>query len=529
MKTIASSPHAQSPGDTPSWLHQMIRRLFGSWLPAPQGRRCRRPGRVRLSVEVLEAREVPSANVWNFVTQPYLHPMKVSVQVEQPGLAPGLVFVGPYAAYPDQPVGQTGPLIMDNAGNPVWFLPVSSTNKEQVTDFRVQSYQGQPVLTWWQGQIAGAVPSNLPNGSALPGSRFVVYNNHYQKIMTITAQDGFRADVHEFLITPQGTAIFTAIRQVPADLTPYGGTKYGSYMDYAVQEIDLRTGKLLFEWDIRDHVPLSDSMVAAPTSPGEVWDPYHMNSIDVSPDGKHLLLSSRDCWMVFQISHQTGQIEWRLGGKENQFTFPPGAAFQWQHDARYVAGGISMFDDASFTDIPGHGLILNVNLGNFTASVRNAYFHDPLLYPDSQGDMQVLPNGNEFIGWGAEPYYSEYSHSGTLLYDVLMPGENVTYRAFRNTWVGIPLTKPAIAVHQGNGQAVIFCSWNGSTETAAWRLLAGTSPYALLPISVTARTGFETAISTGVTARFYEVEALDTAGNVLGTSAVVRTAFHAWS
>ena len=182
---------------------------------------------------------------------------------------------------------------MDNAGNPVWFLPVSSTNKKQVTDFRVQSYLGHPVLTWWQGTIAGTVPSNLPDGTPLPGARFYIDNDHYQRIMTVKARNGFTADVHEFLITPQGDALFSATKVVKANLTPYGGVKHGSFVDFEVQEINLRTGKLVFAWNMDKHVPLSAPIVPAPTSPNQVWDAYHLNSIDEGQNDAPVALGPR--------------------------------------------------------------------------------------------------------------------------------------------------------------------------------------------------------------------------------------------
>src|SRR5271157_6193264 len=158
-----------------SWLTYPFQFLFGR---PPHRPSVHGPRPTLLRLEALESRDLlsSSADVWNFVTAPKLHPMKVSVQVQEPGTAPGLIFAGPYALSqnPSDLVGQTGPLIMDNSGNPVWFLPVSSTNKKQVTDFRVQSYRGQPVLTWWQGTLAGTVLSDLPNGTALPGARFYI-------------------------------------------------------------------------------------------------------------------------------------------------------------------------------------------------------------------------------------------------------------------------------------------------------------------------------------------------------------------
>ncbi len=518
-------------------------------------------------LELLEARNCPSngtvaplsnsADVWNFVTAPDLHPMKVSVQLQDPGTAPGLVFVGPYALSSADMVGQTGPLIMDQSGNPIWFLPVSSTDKEQVTDFQVQSLFGHPVLTWWQGTIAGTVPSRLPDGMALPGARYVIYNDHYQPIMTIRPRDGFTADIHEFLITPQGDALFIGIKVVHADLTRYGGLRDGSYVDPEVQEIDLRTGRLIFTWNMAQHVPLSDSLVPPPTTAGEVWDAYHMNAVDVMPNGSQLLVSSRSTWTVYDISACTGRILWEIGGKQNQFTFPTaqlqdaslntgpsitlpgypaGSFFQYQHDVRYILGpnntviGISLFDDGgedsgqySGPYGPARGMFISLDPSSLTASIQSPlYYHSPTLYSESQGDLQTLANGDEFIGWGSESYYSEYAPNGTQLYDVLMPGSDISYRAFSETWVGLPLTRPAAAVRVVDGAPVVYASWNGSTETVAWRLLAGSNPCDLKPVLTTARMGFETALTTTSDGPFYEVQALDAQGHVLQTSSVVR-------
>jgi hypothetical protein len=384
----------------------------------------------------------------------------------------------------------------------------------------------------------------------LPGAKYVVYNDHYQKIMTVKARNGFTADLHEFLITPQGDALFIATKVVKANLTPYGGVKNGALVDPEVQEINLRTGKLVFTWNMDKHVPFSDSIVPAPTSANQVWDTYHLNSIDEGPNGE-LLLSARDTWAVYEISNPAapggGQVLWQLGGKSqthwpqfsisNDITGPYKSAFQWQHDAQIqpVTGTplppgqteISLFDDACcdspFPDpfTPAQGLILNLDFNNMMASVQKSHPHNPSLFPNSQGDVEALPNGDEFIGWGAEPYYSEYTQSGTVLYDVLMPGDDISYRAFRNTWVGLPLTKPAATVTQVAGQRTVYASWNGSTQTAAWELLAGRTPASLSPVSITPRTGFQAAIATTAAGPFYQVRALDADGAVLKASAVI--------
>ena len=234
-----------------------------------------------------------------------------------------------------------------------------------------------------------------------------------------------------------------------------------------------------------------------------------------------LLVSSRNLWSVFGISDPAikggGQVLWQLGGKPqtawpqftttNDITGPYNSAFQWQHDAQFqpVAGTpppgqveLSLFDDACcnspYSDpfSQGQGLIMDLDFNNLTASVEQSYPHDPALYPNSQGDVQALSNSDEFIGWGSENYYSEYTQSGNALYDVRMPGQNISYRAFRNTWLGLPLTRPAAAERMVSGSPTVYASWNGSTETAAWRLLAGPTARSLSAVSTTPRTGFET-------------------------------------
>ena len=524
------------------WLTRTFRCLFDD---SNRGSRVRALRFAPPRLEALEGRSLPSG-VWNFVSAPQLHPMKESVLTLKAGASLDPIFVAPYAPSPSALVGQTGPLIMDSAGNPIWFHPLSNDNSVQAIDFQTQTLFGKPVLIWWQGGIAGVEPSNLPTGTSLLGGHFVIYNQHYKQIMTVRPPNGTSTDLHELLITKQGDAYFFVANPVKANLTPYGGPKNGSYEDDKLDEVDLRTGKLIFTWNMGAHIPLSDSLVPVPTTPNQPWDPYHVNSIDVSPDGSQLLLSTRNTWGIYDISRGSGRVLWQLGGKQNQFSMPSdlitgpfGSAFQYQHDARYVPGGISLFDDAGGAVPPyggpygdARGLILNLDLQNHTASLaRPPIYHDPVLYANSQGNLQDLANGNVLIGWGLDlpangppdSYYTEYSSSGSVLADYVLAGQDISYRVFSQPWVGLPLTKPAAAaVATANGQVTVYASWNGSTETVAWELLAGATRASLSPVSTTSRTGFETAIATTSAGPFYEVKALDAGGKVLKTSAVIR-------
>ncbi|MFI0774902.1 arylsulfotransferase family protein [Streptomyces sp. NPDC021212] len=324
------------------------------------------------------------------------------------------------------------------------------------------------MLTWWQGSIA--IPptyTNLPSGAPEPGGCYYIYDSHYRLLRTVFAHHGFYPDEHEFLLTRRGTALFLASKPVPLDLTPYGGPKHGKILDSQTQEVDLTTGRLLFSWDALRHIDPADSHVSASdtSASGGVWDAYHLNSIDEDPDGR-LLVSSRNMWAVYDIAKSTGKIRWQLGGRKSDFTFGRNAHFFWQHDARFRPGNrISMFDDGCCNQPGGapeqksHGLILDLDFRHPRAKVARAYYHQPPLFAASQGNTQALPNGNEFVGWGQTSYYSEFAGAGNserhasrgLLYDVRMPGSNISYRAFRNAWVGTPYYRPSAAARTAGG------------------------------------------------------------------------------
>ncbi len=483
------------------------------------------------------------SSVWSFVSAPNLHPMRVAVTTQRPGTAPGKIFVAPYSL--SGMVGQTGSLIADDSGDPVWFRPLSSTNLQNA-DFRVQTYHNsrtgtaQPVLTWWQGSIA--IPptyTNLPGGAPEPGGCYYIYDTHYRLLRTVSARHGFNADEHEFLLTRRGTALFIASKPVPMDLRPYGGSRNGAILDSEIQEVDLATGRLVFSWDMLAHVNPADSQVPASdaSSSAGIWDPYHMNSIDEGPGGQ-LLVSARNMWAVYDIAKRTGRIRWQLGGKKSDFTLGQNADFYWQHDARFRPGNtISMFDDGccnspdNTPEQQSHGLILSLDFRHHHASAVKTYYHEPPLYAASQGSTQALSNGDAFIGWGQESYYSEYTGAGnsennglqSLRYDAKMPGSNISYRAFRNEWIGTPYYPPSVAARASGGQTTVYASWNGSTQTRAWQVLGGPDAGSLVPlVSHASRSGFETAVATNNRGPYFQVKALDADGKVLGTSTIVK-------
>ena len=455
---------------------------------------------------------------WNFVSAPTLHPPVVTVDARSGRLAPGYVMVATFKniLVPQPIIGQGGPLILDNSGDPVWVQPVPAS--VYALDLQAQTYRSKPVLSWWEGTLTSA-------GTPLSG-RVYIADQHYRVIRTLTASGGFVFSPHDIVITPQGTALITAYKAVPMNLTPYGGPANGTIEDTAVQEVNIATGQLVWQWDALAHVNPGASYVSAAT-PG-TWDAYHLNSIAEDANG-NLLLSMRDTYAIYEISHATGAIEWQLGGKDSSFTIGPGAAFAFQHDARFLPNGeISLFDDECCAFLPSgkaappvnggssRGLILKLNSVSHTASVVAQYLRGALV-AGTQGSMQVLPNGDAFVGWGAQPFFSEFSSAGKLIFDVAFPSPDLSYRARRQVWTGLPLYGPSGAARRVGGHTIVYASWNGATRVAAWRLLSGSNSHKLaVAVKTTPRHGFETAIGAKRGAQAFQVEALDSRGRVIG-------------
>ena len=219
-------------------------------------------------------------------------------------------------------------------GTLVSFKP--HANREEATDFRVQTYQGRPVLTWWQGRLVGG--EGRGEG--------VIYDQHYRPVRRVRAGNGFSADLHEFELTPQGTALLLSYDRVKMDLRAYGGSRDGTVVDGVVQEVDIATGLVLFEWHSVGHVSPKDSMAPAPKG-SEAWDYMHLNSVALDGDGD-FVVSARRASTVLKIDRATGRIVWRMGGKSSTLKMGPGTSFHLQHDARpHPDGTITLFDNAS--------------------------------------------------------------------------------------------------------------------------------------------------------------------------------------
>ena len=446
----------------------------------------------------------PPPPTQHFRSRPDLTPPPVEVTTAAHGTAPGLLFLAP-----KREVAQAGPMILDDEGRVVWFHPLDTKG---VADFKVQRYDGRPVLTWWRGRADKGVGDGY----------YVIADESYRQIATVVPGRGLAGDIHEFLITPRDTALISIYRRLPHDLSSLGGPKEGEIFDGTVQELDIRTGRVLFEWHSIEHVELEESYEKPPpASQGEAgapFDYFHLNSIAEDADG-NLLLSARHTHAIYRVSRRDGRVLWRLGGRKSDFVLGPGVRFALQHDARRLPDGtMSLFDNGpEGKNVRSRALVLRLSEAASPprASLVRAVEHPDRLHSESQGDTQVLPDGHLLVGWGSNPVVTEFDASGRVLLDLHFGGEGAdSYRAFRFQWHGRPSELPAVALSDGR----VYVSWNGATDVARWQLVAGPTPAATVPLASVARTGFETSLPVHTDQPWIRVRALSARGTVLGTS-----------
>ena len=421
---------------------------------------------------------------------------------------PGLVFLAPKRAG-----AQAGPLIVDDRGETVWSAP--EIGADVAADLRVQTYEGEPVLTWWEGQSA--------EGRGV--GELVIVDRNYHEVARLTTGNERDADFHEFRLTNEGTALLIAYGPEPADLSAIGGPQQGFEFESYVQEVDIATGDVLMEWSAGDHVPVSDTFSELSEredgSKDLPLDWFHANSVAPGPDGT-LLVSARNTHAIYAIDRATGELRWRLGGKHRDITMGPGAAFKWQHDAQWLAGNrISLFDNNASTTGggPSRALILDVDPLARTASVVAKSRHPDGVSAGTQGNTQVLPGGGLFVGWGSEGRVTEFSEAGDVVFDATFAPAD-SYRAYRFEWQGQPTDPPDVVVSPVDDQPRqldVAVSWNGATEVATWRVLAGDDADELEPVAEVGKDGFETTIRIE-RAAVVAVEALDARGEVLNRS-----------
>jgi Arylsulfotransferase (ASST) len=470
---------------------------------------------------IITADKAQLAKLQHFASDPTLMPPRIDVTKTDRHLNDDLfltplpspiVHPGSDNAISIDPVGPAGPMIIDPRGRLVWFHqllpPLAAAN------FRPQRLNGRTVLTWWQGEVTIAA-YGLGEG--------MIYSADYRPIQAVRTGNGYAADLHEFLLTPSGDALFTIQSLI---LVHQPGTAAGTLspvLDSIVQEVDIRTGLVVWEWHAYGHIPLADSYATRANSP--YLDAYHVNSIQ-SLAGGRVLISARDTSAIYEIDQASGKILWTLGGKASSFRMGRGSRFYFQHDARLLAGDrVSLFDDEGgppYKAATSRGLILGLDPRRHTARLLHQYRRPSPTLADSEGSFRTLANGDALVGFGSERYFSIFSPRGRLLFDASLPVDDGSYRVFGAPWTATPSTRPAVSATRTSARRVtVYASWNGATTVARWQILAGTGAGGLRPVASAPARGFETKVGLSSGATTFAVRALARGGRVLASSRAV--------
>ena len=443
----------------------------------------------------------------------------------------------------ETPTPSSAAMILDAAGEVVWMDPSKQhDNDNGHFDLRVQEYQGEPVLTYFKG----------PGADGWGYGDIYLMDETYHVFTAVTTGGSLpphETDFHDMVITDDDTMLVMAYVTTQTDLTDVGGPSDGWVHDGVVQEIDIETGEVLFEWSSLDHVPVTEAVYnfedehaaqqdaidegdedAELGSREEPFDYFHINSATLDDDG-NIIISARHTHAVYKLDRDTGDVIWTLGGTASDFQLDDDAVFAWQHSAaRDTDGTLVLFDN--HTREPdgdsSRGLRLDLDEDAMTAAVVTEYLPPETRPSGWMANTQPLDNDNVFIGWGSQPYFSEYTNAGELIYDVChgdachdeeaIGGGGGSYRAYKGAWEGHPTTDPDVVVQQNDdGQDHVYVSWNGATEVAQWRVLTGDDAASATETTVADKTAFETAIPIDAPADYVAVEALDADGKVLAT------------
>ncbi|KAF2723688.1 hypothetical protein K431DRAFT_282784 [Polychaeton citri CBS 116435] len=411
-------------------------------------------------------------------------------------------------------------------GGLVWNGP-----ETHAFSFGVQQYQGEPVLVYWNGSV---FPEPLGRGN---GAVYLL-NKQYEQVAAVTLPGNFlelppgekyasNIDLHEIYLTEKGSVIITANNVTQFDLMSVGGVVDGWIVDALFYEIDIATNDVLFSWSSLDHVdvlPLTDSVYPLGSegydghNQSTAWGYFHINAASPYNDG--YILSSRFLCSAIAIGRD-GSVKWRLAGRDSlggDFSLGEGADFCYQHHIRAYENGedsitLHLHDNANSpienNTIPTSGKSLHADLQSKHVTLNQRYSNESAkVFATAQGSFQQLANGNVVTGHGWIPVASEFAVDGTPL-NTWQYGANprngndyisaqkttLSYRSFKQQWVGCPTTKPAIVTErQDDGSVAVYISWNGATEVYGWVVLAGISATELQYVAHEEKTGFETKI-----------------------------------
>ncbi len=277
-------------------------------------------------------------------------------------------------------------------------------------------------------------------------STFGMLDSNYYQIGTYQMGNGYMADVHEFQILPDGSHWMLCYDPQIVDMTVYNPTynPHTTVVGAVIQKLDANNN-VVFQWRSWDHFSILDPE-HIPFNTGFI-DDVHANAIEIDNDG-NILLSSRHLCEITKINVTTGAIIWRMGGKNNQFTFindTEAPQYHYQHDIHRLANGnVTLFDNGNYHTPPcSYAKEYTLNEVTKTATLVWSYKRTVAsgdVYSVAMGNVQRLSNGNTFIDWGLElsqtdaPKMTEVDANKNIVWELKFSNQDAVYRAHRREW-----------------------------------------------------------------------------------------------
>ncbi|MHB1688379.1 MAG: aryl-sulfate sulfotransferase [Ignavibacteriaceae bacterium] len=341
--------------------------------------------------------------------------------------ADGKIFLANFSVAQNSPYGNYL-MILNNDGSVVKYKKLN----QPAFDFKVQP----------NGELSYAEVITIGKGYAKV--RWIVMDTTLTQVDTFQCGNGYVADLHDFVLLPNGHALLEAFDAEPVDMslvTP-GGNPNATVIGGVIQEVDAAKN-VVFQWRSWDYLPITDSYVDLTT---QIVDYLHINALDIDNSG-NIIMSSRHLSSIFKIDRQTGNIDWILGGKQNEFTFinehesNAPTYFSFQHDVKVQPNGdLTLFDNGNqHTPSYSRGVEYQLDEANKTASLVWEFRHSPDIYNFAMGSVQKLSGGNTFIGWGmasatGSAAVTELNPDNSTALELFLPGSETSYRAFKFPW-----------------------------------------------------------------------------------------------
>ena len=390
-------------------------------------------------------------------------------------------------------------MILDNSGNPVfwWYVPDSRR------DFKVQP--------------TGVVTMTVRSG--FEGGGYMAVDETYSVVDTFFVPDGFTIDEHELIIKPDGNYLVTAMTPRTIDMSQIvtGGFPNATVFDYHLIEMDADDNPV-FIWLCTDPGNYEITDAEYVNLRASIIDYLHTNSIAVDLDG-HYLITPKQLNEITKINRHTGEIMWRLGGKNNQFEYVDMDDFVFrQHCIRVLPNGnYTIFDNGTYHDPPySRALEFRVDTTNMTVTKIWEFRDAPDKYSPYKGNVQRLPNGNTLINWGMEyhPKLTEVRPDGTKAFEMNFENPIQCYRVWRCPWEANAFA-PFLHVENFTDRVTLLFNKFGDPDVAEYRIYGGPSsePSTVMHVTNNPYLILDENDFTESQTYFFRVTAVDSYGN----------------